>query len=223
MCIIFSKPANIEFPSILTLRNCWENNPHGAGYVFAKDGHVFIRKGFMTWEEFIENVDFNDLVAHACVFHFRYATHGSVSVGNCHPFPATGKLKAKKLRTDVAIAHNGVIRNAMIMKDDYSDTMTYIETNIRPFWTRCQEKGTKYMYYGKKNQKILLEDTKSKWSFLFGDGTIINVGTGFQQDGIWYSNGDFQNSLRMVRGLSPIGEVMTYLKAKQFAASYCDW
>ena len=48
------------------------------------------------------------------------------------------------------------------------------------------------MYSIKKNQDALLNETGSKWSFLFADGKIINVGDGVKEDGIWYSNAGFR-------------------------------
>jgi glutamine phosphoribosylpyrophosphate amidotransferase len=196
MCIIISKPAGVEFPNILTLRNCWNRNPHGAGYAVAYKGRVSIRKGFMTWDEFVESIDFDGLAGYSCVFHFRFATRGSQSAGNCHPFPVNGNLRRESARTEVAIAHNGTIKNVEITKDDYSDTMSYIEQTIRPFWSRCKKKESKYMYSIKQNREILLKETGGKWAFLFADGKIVNVGKGITENGIWYSNAGFRDVVR---------------------------
>ena len=190
MCIIMSKPAGVRFPSMNTLRNCWERNPHGAGYAVANGGAVYIRKGFMTWDEFVSDINFDTLIEHACVFHFRFATHGSTSPGNCHPFPVEGNLKRRKTRTDVAIAHNGIVQNIPITKKDYSDTMSYIEKRIAPYWQECKERGA-YMYSVPKYQNVLLNETGSKWSFLYPNGKIFNIGTGIMQGGVWYSNVGF--------------------------------
>jgi len=229
MCIIMSKPAEVDFPDILTLRNCWENNPHGAGYAVANKGKVYIRKGFMTWEEFMESVNFDGLVPYSCVFHFRFATHGSKSPGNCHPFPVSGNMKMEKIRTDVAIVHNGVIPNIMITERDYSDTMTYIEETIQPFWEQCKVKRAKYMYSIKKNQDMLKKETNSKWSFLFGDGKIINVGKGVKRNGIWYSNEGFEATAHRIRRVRQTADVAAgyealaeCIKSQQFAAGYCN-
>jgi len=51
-------------------------------------------------------MSFDALVDHACVFHFRYATHDSISLGNCHPFPVEGNQKRKEVRADVAITYD---------------------------------------------------------------------------------------------------------------------
>jgi glutamine amidotransferase len=156
----------------------------------------------MTWDDFVESVDFDGLVNYSCVFHFRFATHGSKSPGNCHPFPVTGDMRKEERRTEVAIAHNGIVRDVKITKQDYSDTMSYIEQTIHPFWKQCKEKGAKYMYSIKKNRDILTKDTGSKWSFLFADGKIVNVGKGVKDHGIWYSNADFRGAARRVGRVS---------------------
>jgi len=189
MCIIFSKPAGVAFPSIVTLRACWERNPHGAGFAVATGKHVYIRKGFMSWDEFA-TIDFDELEDHACVFHFRYATHGSVSPGNCHPFPIVGNLKRTDTTVDVAVAHNGVISGQQTSKKDYSDTMCYIENVIAPYYKQCKGKGK--MYTSTKRRANLLAETGSKWSFLYSDGIIVNVGDGIEHEGIWYSNSGFR-------------------------------
>ena len=190
MCIILSKPAGVAMPGIDVLQNCWERNPHGAGYAVARDGAVYIHKGFMTWDNFA-TIDFDGLTDYSCVFHFRFATHGSQSAGNCHPFPATGNLRRKTCKTDVAIAHNGIISQVKIAKNDYSDTMSYIEQKIAPHWKQCKAKGS-YMYSVKSSQKVLLDETGSKWSFLYPSGHIINVGQGVKANGLWYSNAGFE-------------------------------
>jgi glutamine amidotransferase len=185
-----SKPAGVPLPSLTILHNCWERNPHGAGYAVADGRAVYIRKGFMTWDEFIGGINFDALIDRACVFHFRFATHGSTSPGNCHPFPVEGNLKRQKVRADVAVAHNGIIRDVQITKKDYSDTMSYIEKRIAPYWQECKERGA-YMYSVPKNQNVLLNETGSKWSFLYPNGKIFNIGAGIMLGGVWYSNVGF--------------------------------
>ena len=195
MCIILSKPAGVPLPSMTTLRNCWTRNSHGAGYAFADGKAVHIRKGFMTWDEFFGGINFDALIDRACVFHFRFATHGSACPGNCHPFPAAGNLRRQKVRTDVAIAHNGIVPGIRISKKDYSDTMSYIEWRIAPYWRECKEQG-RHMYSVPESQNVLLNETGSKWSFLYPNGKIFNIGAGIMQGEIWYSNVGFLGDAR---------------------------
>ena len=53
MCIICVSPARTRQPSISQIKTMFKNNPHGAGYMFARDGRVQIHKGFMDLEDFI--------------------------------------------------------------------------------------------------------------------------------------------------------------------------
>ena len=71
--------------------------------------------------------------------------------------------------------------------------MSYIERRIAPYWQECKEQG-RYMYSVPKNQNVLLDETQSKWSFLYPNGKIFNIGTGIMQGGIWYSNVGFLGS-----------------------------
>ena len=52
MCIIAASPAGAPQPTMDTLRRMFINNPHGAGYMTARNGRVEISKGFMTWADF---------------------------------------------------------------------------------------------------------------------------------------------------------------------------
>jgi len=91
---------------------------------------------------------------------------------------------------DVAVAHNGVTLGQQTSKKDYSDTMCYVENSIAPYYNRCKGKGK--MYTSTKRRANLLTETGSKWSFLYSDGTIVNVGDGIEHEGIWYSNNRFR-------------------------------
>jgi hypothetical protein len=52
------------------------------------------------------------------------------------------------------------------------------------------------MYSVPTNQKVLLDETGSKWSFLYPNGKIFNIGAGIMQGGIWYSNAGFLDTGR---------------------------
>ena len=53
MCIIAAKPAGVKMPDHETLENMWYGNPDGAGLMYAKDGKVIIRKGFMKYVDLL--------------------------------------------------------------------------------------------------------------------------------------------------------------------------
>ena len=50
MCIICVSPRKVRQPSLATIKTMFLRNPHGAGYMFARDGKVHISKGYMDVE-----------------------------------------------------------------------------------------------------------------------------------------------------------------------------
>lgn len=129
MCVIVAKDEGCRVPDISTLRKCWDRNPHGAGFMWKeKDGSVSGKKGFMTWEDFesawkSQGFSKDDGV----IIHFRLATSGGISQGNCHPFPVTKKvkeLKALSFNANMAVVHNGVFGAGT---DSLSDTMLWVK------------------------------------------------------------------------------------------------
>ena len=51
MCIIVALNPN-KTVSEETLKTCWDANDDGAGFMFAKDNTLNLKKGFMNWESF---------------------------------------------------------------------------------------------------------------------------------------------------------------------------
>ena len=147
MCVIVVKKQDKKFPGVETLKNCWNKNPDGAGFMFAKDGLVHIRKGFMDWASFWSELTecrdlYGDLIPY--VVHFRIATHGKVSPQCCHPFPLSNSLddmRVLEFDTPTGIAHNGVIPNRTT-NDSVSDTMDYISSFVYPLSEICDDWAT---------------------------------------------------------------------------------
>lgn len=132
MCILIHKPKNVEMPGREYLMNCFQSNPDGIGLAWIdKKGNTTIRKGFMKFKHFEEFIKPIGKMLKGCdvILHFRWATHGSVSPGNCHPFPIDTSLR--NLRSTYysgrfgLLAHNGVISelDTFTKKHDLSDTM----------------------------------------------------------------------------------------------------
>lgn len=53
MCIAIVKPQGTEI-SDEYLKNCFENNPDGAGIAYARDGKLYIVKGIFNQNTFIK-------------------------------------------------------------------------------------------------------------------------------------------------------------------------
>jgi len=191
MCVIAIKKQGVEMPNEQTLKTMWTNNPHGAGIMYARDGHVYIDKGYMDWTSFSERIkSLGDLTDTSVVMHFRIATHGGVIPGNTHPFPVSRNVIAlTKLRGSckVGVAHNGII-SCVEPRKGISDTMEYIATKLAP---RAEEDPDWY-----KDEKVLEEighEIKSKLAALDGDGVISYYGDFIEEaDGMIYSNDSYK-------------------------------
>lgn len=197
MCIIVYKPAGVEIPAKTVWENCWSSNHDGIGLMYRDNGKVQIKKGFMTLESFenaLENLKRKtDLNALDLVVHFRFATHGTVSPGNCHPFPVTSNLKRMQ-KVDIAVsralAHNGILHKFAPPKSlKVSDTMYFI-------------------YKNHKNLIRTLKDTDGKFILMTGTKTQI-FGKFVQEGGVFYSN----------NGYSTLSFAYNYGKTKYWGAA----
>jgi hypothetical protein len=191
MCVVLVKPSGVGLPDNNRLRDMFESNDDGAGFMFIRDKKVVIKKGFMKFKALKRAIREAEIDDQDCVvIHFRIATSGSVSPGNCHPFPVSDSVKDLKklsLETDIAIAHNGVLKYPNDKKLDLSDTASFVKdimagSRIKKnlfdpsvFSLLEMSIGTSKIVIldGKKNQFSLLGD----W---FEDPTT--------KDGCYYSN-----------------------------------
>lgn len=142
MCVIVVKPSGIDMPSKETLENCFRRNSDGSGYMFVENNQVHIKKGYMTFNDFYENVmaDYNRMGGkqNCFVMHFRIGTQGSNSKELTHPYPVSKNLDELKMTesyTRIGMAHNGIISltSRRDEKVDRNDTMAYITDYISLF------------------------------------------------------------------------------------------
>jgi hypothetical protein len=187
MCIICVKPNGTELPSNAILNQCWQGNNDGAGLVYHKAGmdKVHIIKGFMKLKQLKEVIKTLNLgVDDDVIIHFRFATHGLVDSGNCHPFPLSkhiADLRCTDGLFNTAIAHNGVFGN-MPCHDTLSDTMKFISGIMANDLIRDSLDNPAIMelisgYCGQSSKLAILRPDK-----------IILIGDFIQDNGIYYSN-----------------------------------
>ena len=188
MCVIVAKPAGIPMPDTSKIEDMWYTNPDGAGFMYAKDGTVYIRKGFMDLDDFLDAIDDladrNDLTSLPVVMHFRITTHGGTRPENCHPFPisdSVGVLSKPECRTKLGVAHNGII--PITPRKDISDTMEYIISQLAPL-----HRAVPAFYRDKDLMQMIYNAVRSKLAFLTDKGEIYTVGDFYEKDGIKYSN-----------------------------------
>ena len=190
MCIICLKVAGMDMPSDERISNMFSRNSDGAGFAVADGDCIRIRKGFMTLDEFKSAIaEEGDLVGKSVIMHFRITTHGGTSKECCHPFPLTDDLdllQATDVRTNLAVAHNGVIPN-MDTEKGVSDTMAYIRDILYPL----SQLGS--VMDDVNISQVIYSTLHSKMAVMNPNGRIVYWGD-FESgdDGLLYSNSSYK-------------------------------
>jgi hypothetical protein len=203
MCIIVVKPFDQPLPSKEIIKICFENNADGAGYMYRRGGIIHIVKGFFDVEALwksLQGVKDEDV----CI-HFRWATHGAVNRGNCHPFPLTksvNEMRNTRAHCTIGIAHNGII-SGMKPSKIISDTMVFI--------------------------KNIEQDKKLTHQFMKGDGKFcvmtsektLLIGDFIYDKGCYYSNDGFRSIVVYKIGVE-VGDNKLYLACMACQLKTCE-
>ena len=191
MCIIAIKTAKQKPFTDEMVRTMFTNNPDGAGYMTTENGKVSIRKGFMKVEHLLSSLaSLSPDVP--VILHCRIATHGGVTQGLCHPFPVVAdfsKMRAKKIKCDVGMAHNGIISCAD-SSHDVSDTMSYIQSVVAPLLSL-----NGHALQSPAGKSILATSSGSKLAFLDSKGRITTIGDFQAHEGYLFSNGSYREQV----------------------------
>lgn len=189
MCIVVYKPAEADLPDYEILKRCFNKNPDGAGYMFARNDKVHIRKGYVNFDEFYEHLT-RDYMTQDGVFvmHFRITTHGGTKPENTHPFPVSKNvldLTMLDCYSNIGVAHNGILSISSKLAGQYSDTQMFI-TNYLALLLKNNPK-----YYEDEDTKHLINDMigdTNRLAILSNDGHCELFGTFNEHDGCYYSN-----------------------------------
>ena len=203
MCIILYKPSGVKLPNKQVLETCFTNNSDGAGFMYSHKGQVHIRKGFMDFKSFSENLKSTlkqiDEVKTPMVLHFRITTQGGVNQACTHPFPLSKNMDDLRLlnyTTNIGIAHNGIItltsegyssyKSVADKVIDYSDTMKFITDYLSLII-----KSPKY-YKDDDTLELIERLVGSKLAILDGNGHCELIGNFVKDNGIYYSNESYK-------------------------------
>ena len=175
MCLAIYKPAATR-PDWEAYENGHYQNDDSWGFAVVVDGLLVTRCGIGKFEEFREA--FEPYSERQAIIHFRWATHGSKTEANCHPFLVAG---------DLAVIHNGVISIQCNVHADRSDTWHFNELVLKPMHERDRN------FYGRSDvvfsQELAHKGSKFVSLRADGDFAIWNEADGkWASDGHWYSN-----------------------------------
>jgi predicted glutamine amidotransferase len=210
MCVIIVKDKNQTLPKKDTLKNCFERNPDGAGFMYVESGKVVIDKGYMTFKSFYKHYKklcnkFNNFEGKNLVMHMRISTSGGVERENTHPFPITDNYQDMfKLyyRTDIGVMHNGVISASRPSKDEeakkINDTMIFTKEYLNRVYEDWKDCFKNYAFITGVN--IL---TSSKFAILDKDENLTLIGTFYEYEGAKYSNTSYYALYKGTNSSSP--------------------
>ena len=190
MCIICVSRSGVRQPGEATIRAMFLNNPHGAGYMFARDGWVTIHKGFMDLDDYLRAIrEEHFTVSDNVVYHFRISTQAGVGPEMTHPFPLSnrlGRMEKLETRCRVGVAHNGVIPLTSDPSNErYSDTAIFITDYLSHIIRRRADL---------RDQRVLdsiFQIAQSRFAIMDGGGYIATVGKFIDERGLLFSNASY--------------------------------
>ena len=191
MCIICVSPENVRQPDTQTIRTMFLRNPHGAGYMYARNGKVHIRKGFMNLTALLNALKEEHFTeADPVVYHFRISTQAGINPQMTHPFPLSNRaehMKALDVDCRCGVAHNGIIQlTTDPTNKEFSDTAVFIAQYLTRILPRPSDlKNTKLL-------DLIYLLAQSKFAIMDGKGYIATVGKFIEENGLLYSNTSYQ-------------------------------
>ena len=177
MCIAIYKPQGKIIP-YSTLKECYDANSDGAGFMYAENKMLNIQKGFFSLKDF-----YREYVKHQdkqVVLHFRIKTHGKIDATNCHPFA---------INNSIGFVHNGIING--FGDTNHSDTIGFNNKVLQPLVNKW---GNLALFQDPLKDLIESRIGYSKLIFLdrHGNHNIFNEQKGVWDDGVWYSNTSYK-------------------------------
>jgi len=177
MCIAIYKPEEKIIP-YNTLKECYDSNPDGAGFMYAQNKKLHIEKGFFSYDSFYQAYQKHE--TKQAVIHFRIKTHGKIDTTNCHPFA---------INNAIGFVHNGIING--FGDTNHSDTIGFNNAILQPL---VHKWGNLALFQDPIINLIEGRIGFSKLVFLdrHGNHKIMNEGKGVWDDGVWYSNNSYK-------------------------------
>ena len=190
MCIICVSPKGTRQPTRAQLKTMFFRNPHGAGYMYARDGIVHIHKGFMYLDDFLAAIESEHFTARdSVVYHFRIGTQAGVNPPMTHPFALTHQrqlTRALDVDCRCGVAHNGIIRlTSDPDNDQYSDTAIFITQYLSRLIRSRADLRDQHLL------DEIFQIAQSKFAIMDSGGYVATVGEFVNDRGLLFSNASY--------------------------------
>jgi glutamine amidotransferase len=176
------------------------SNPDGHGWAIAAGEAVIMGKSLDLVEALDKFVEARGRYLDGpALFHSRWATHGSVRVGNVHPFVVGGSHRT-------VVAHNGILPSAARpgVGDDRSDSRKFADEILPRRFRRLDRRNVQRalaQWCGKNNKLVILTvDRRYRRNVYVVNGAAGQWDT---ETGIWHSNGDYLDYPRWLHTSAP--------------------
>ena len=176
MCVICIKHRGVQFPTIETVEQMCDTNPHGFSLVIrGKSGKPRIYKTLKQSEflalyrNILKEYDYQDTTM---FIHARIKTHGTMRIENCHGWRANG----------IVFAHNGIL--SIKNRGDMTDSETFFRDIFIPAYQVGRWKAAELT--------IKAVIGTSKFVFMESNGDLKHYGNYINDNGLLYSNDSYK-------------------------------
>ena len=187
MCILSYLPPDAEV-DLEGLMNGGFSNPDGHGWAIASRDGIVMRRTLNLDEALSTFAEARVRHAGPALFHSRWATHGTVNVGNVHPFLVGGSHKT-------VVAHNGIlpVEAHPLGDDDRSDTRKFADEILPRRFRRLDKLSvtkalSKWCGAGNKLAILTVDPRYQSSAYLINQ----NCGEWDELSGVWHSNADYR-------------------------------
>lgn len=186
MCLLTFLPESVK-PDEERFKIAALNNPDGFGFAILDKTKIHKGHGMSFKETMDKFLEMRDKYSGPALFHFRWATHGSETLDNCHPFTLGNDESS-------VVAHNGILPVAIPTGDKRSDTKVFAEDIMPAIGGITSLDNDKYHQqlseWAKGNKLVYLTNNDDAMY----DWYIINEQLGHWDKDMWWSNNSYEKS-----------------------------